>query len=181
MKTTMHFSDRVDCTLLQRLQNVFAESIGSTVSIVDARGNLLTAPSKRSALRRGDAFPDPGAEEGAGLPGWPEPSPATVVIFASDVCLGRLVIGDAPAQAVPSDIRSLVFMPLETDQGLVGALGFGRETIRDWSPEALAHVWNFAAELAGNLDGKMARGKWKGADRIESVYGRPAPRPRMAL
>lgn len=158
METTMLLLNYIDRTVLQRIQDSFASAVGITAVVVDPLGKPLTTPSAWVAARH------------------PAIPPAAVMIFTADACLGKLVIGNTPRKAALPDIHSLVFMPLETDGKTVGALGFDRGTVRDWTPEAMAHFRTLAGELARELaekrDRKTAREEWMLP--VRPVYGRPA-------
>ena len=177
METAMHLFDYIDRSLLQDLQNAFAESVGACVVVADPRGNPITAPSGWNAPRGIDGPDLPARADG----GHPELPPAAVMILVAEACLGQWVVGDTPPQAGPSDVRSLVFMPLETDREAVGALGFTRGTLRDWPPEALARFGELSRAMAEHFAGKAGGEKWGFSSSAGPIYGKPAPHPGMRV
>lgn len=169
MKTTMHLLDTIDRNLLQNLQNAFAKLIGATVAAVEPYGSPITAPSVYAAPK------DAAKSAPAGDP--PEVAPAAVMVYSRDAWIGQWLVGAARPLTAPPDVRSLIFIPIETDRVRIGFLGFDRQTVRDWQPETLARFWDLGKALAENLGWKKTVGKDGGVpSRFGPVYGKPAPR-----
>lgn len=157
--------DCIESTVLQDIQDSFSEAIGVTAIVVDPMGNPLTAPSAWIASS------------------YPAAPPAAVMICSADVCLGWLIVGNAPRKVAFPDIRTLVFMPMETDCERFGALGFDMRTVRDWLPETLVPfqvlAGELAREMAGSRDEKTAGEEWTLP--VRPGYGRLAPPQRMTV
>lgn len=168
MKTTMHLPDFFDRNLLQTLQNTFALLAGTTVAAVDPQGILITIPSDGRSPHE-NVNPAMAAER-------TELSPAAVMVYSADAWIGQWIIGGARPLAASPDVRSLIFMPMETDGAVAGFLGFDRQTLRDWQPETLALFWELGTALAENLGGKNIIEEGGGApSRFGPVYGKSAP------
>lgn len=180
METTMRLLDRITPALLQDLQNSFAESMGTTMVFTDPQGTPITTPSRRSAPQHSHE-PEQPAAHGAGLFSPPEVCPVAVMIFTEEACLGQWIIGDAPPQTVQPDICSLIFMPLEADQEIVGFLGIAPGIMHHWPPEMLSHLWRLSKVLARKLEPTTTRNSWTIPSRFESVYGSGEIHPRFTV
>jgi hypothetical protein len=168
MKTTMHLPDCFDRNLLQTLQNAFAKLIGTTVAVVDPWGVPITIPSGLPAPRENACF--------ANAEGREMLSPAVVMVYSNDACLGQWLVGGAAPKPFPADALSHIFIPMQIEERVVGFLGFDRQTVRDWPPQAMARFRDLGMALAEHLDRQNAAGKDGDIpSRFNPAYGNSAP------
>ena len=176
METTMRLLDRIDRNLLQGLQNAFAASIWTAVALADPGGNPITAPCMHGPSCGLDL-----AGKSAVADACPGISPATVMIFSADTCLGQWVIGGTAPRSAPPAVHALIFMPMETAGEGFGAFGLEPETIRDWPPDALTQLGNLARMMAERLAENATREKPGFSPCFKPGFGGPGPRQRIAM